>query len=554
MVVLDASLKRIRELVGDDSLSVEKLGEDLFNFGMELESVEGDNLKIDITHDRPDLMSVQGLARALRYYLGKQRGLPKYKVEKSDVKFYVKKSVKNVRPYALGCIIKGIEFSDDFIKEMIWVQEKIHATIGRDRKKAAIGIYPLDKIRTPITYSAENPKAIRFVPLGFDEEMNAIEILKKHPTGEKYAHLLEEMQNYPCIRDAKGSILSMPPIINSQLTGKVSEETKDVFIEVTGTHLKTISEVLTILATMFGEAGATINVIKTVFEDGETLTTPNLEPERMKLSIRNVNELIGIELKKDSIKKLLERMGHEVESIRNDVVEVLVPAYRTDLWHEVDLIDDIARAYGFGNVGSELPNVSTTGDLLKRTRFVNSIRDMMVGLGFLESFTFALTTESEQYEKMQIREERRVTIQSSKAPVTMLRTWLLPELLKCLEQNLHKHYPINLFEASDVVLLDEKSDVKSRNETRLSCISCSSETDFTRMRSVLDALMRALGLDYELKKSGHKSFVKGRAGDIYINKNNVGIIGELHPQVIKNFGAELPITALELNVEELMRS
>lgn len=572
MVVLETSLKRIQNLIGK-KINAKEIESVLFDLGMELESFEDDELKIDITHDRTDLLSPQGLARSLRYYLGLQKGLPKYKIVESDIVFNVKKSVSEVRPFAVACIVKNLKFTDEFIKEIIWVQEKLHSTIGRNRVKAAIGIYPLEKITPPMTYSAEKPSEIRFVPLGgtsglflgftsqtkfvplgADIEMDGNGILKDHPTGKKYASLLEGKKLYPVLKDSEGKILSMPPIINSKLTGKVSEETKDIFMEVTGTHLKTIMEVLTILATIFAEEGGTIHVLKTKYEGGKTFRTPNLTPVEKTLNCDNVRKLIGIDFKDAEIKTLLERMGYEIQKSKNNMLTVLAPSYRTDLWHEVDLIDDIARAYGFNNAGFNYDIPYTTGDLLERTHFVNSLRDLMTSLSFTESFTFALTTEEEQYKKMLISEQERVEVSNeAKSNVTMVRTWIVPELLKCLEQNLHKQYPINLFEVSDVVLLDEKRDIKSRNETHLSGIMCSSDSDFTKMKSVLDTVMRALEIDYKVKRSNHKSFIPGRVADIIVNEEVVGVLGELKPEVIKNFGAELPVTALELNIEKFLK-
>src|SRR3989344_3247472 len=211
----------------------EKMQDRIAMFGTPLESFNDEEIELEIFPNRPDLLSYHGFKRSFLAFLGKKTGLKKYKLHKPEKNYSVTidKSVADVRPYTACAIVKELKFNNEKIKEIIDVQEKLHMTIGRKRKKLAIGIYPLEKIKLPITYEAIEPDKIKFIPLETEREMSGLQILQRHPTGRDYAHLLAGKAKFPIFVDAKENILSMPPIINSQLTGKVIEETKDVFVE-----------------------------------------------------------------------------------------------------------------------------------------------------------------------------------------------------------------------------------------------------------------------------------------------------------------------------------
>ncbi len=548
MVTLNTSFKRLKKLLGA-KITLEELEEKLFQYGMEVESIKNDEIVIDITPDRADMVSPQGLVRALRPFLGLDS--IKYKVKETKNKFIITKELASIRPFAVGAIVRNVKFTDDLIKEIIWVQEKLHATYCRSRRKAAIGIYPLDNIKFPVYFKAKTPKEIKFIPLDFNEELTGDEILKKHPTGIKYAHLINKFNKYPVLEDSEGKILSMPPIINSEVMGKVTKDTKDVFIEVTGTNLETVNQILTLMTTVVAHETGVIEKLITVLPNKE-IKTPLLEGEKMSIVFNNIKELIGIEFTSGQIKRLLKMMDYEVLSETENDIIVNTPFYRTDILHEVDVIDDIARAYGFENIVPKMPSVSTIGGLRDETLFIEKLRDFMIGNGYLEECTFALTTEEEQYKKMRIKNPPpHATVIEAKSPYYSLRTWLLPELLKCVEQNLHRDFPMKLFDIGDVVIPNEKHEVKAKNELHLGVINVSDKAGYENIKKVFDALVETFDFKFELKRSNHDSFIKGRSADIYYKNKRIGVIGELHPEVITNFSIKLPVVAMEISFEDL---
>ena len=336
MAMLDTSFRRMKELIGK-KLSLQELEDVLVDLGFELDDVNGDDIRVEITHDRIDCVSPQGLARAVRSFLGLDKGLKEYKIKKTSHELRVNKNLKNIRPFAVSCIVKDLRFTDDLIKEMIWVQEKLTETYGRKRVKAGIGIYPLKGIKFPIDYVAKDPDKVRFVPLEFSEELSGKEILRRHPTGREYAHLLKDFTKYPFFIDSANNVLSMPPIINSQTFGKITEDTDSVFIEVTGTDWITINQVLTILATMFAEEGGIIYQMKVKYKDA-THVTPRMKPEKWKLDPKYINNLLGSKFSSKKIIGLLSKMGMSAKLVKGKL-EVLVPFFRTDVLHPVDIAD-----------------------------------------------------------------------------------------------------------------------------------------------------------------------------------------------------------------------
>jgi phenylalanyl-tRNA synthetase beta chain len=551
MTILELNLNDIESIVGRQ-FSVEEMEDILFSYGMELEDHEGDELRIDITPDRPDMLSKYGLCRALKKYLELERQSD-YFIKSSGVEISVDNNLKGIRPYICAAVVRELEIDDEVIKDIIWTQEKLHSTFCRNRSKSAIGIYPFHRIKPPIRYYAERPCKIRFKPLGYDFEMTGEEILKEHETGQKFAFLLEGKEKFPLLMDRENNVLSMPPIINSEDTGKVDTDTRDLFIEVTGTNLTATNQVIDILTAMFSDMGGKLSSALVKYDD-KNLITPNITPSKRKLQIRSIKDLLGIDLKKYEIVRLLERMGYGISNLNGEHITVLVPYYRTDVLHACDIIDDIARAYGFNDMIPDLPTVDTNGSTLKDTRISNFLRDLLVGLGFDEVFTLALANKETQYMNMNIGSTNAIELMNSKTwEMSIVRTWLLPELIRCLKSNEQYSLPVKLFEISDVCEQDEDSDTGYRNTKKLAALITDTEVTFTNIKQVLDLIMRSLNTHYELDHTNHSSFIEGRAGEILVDGKHIGILGELHPVVLKNWGWRNPIACTELNLDSLLQ-
>jgi len=515
-------------------------------FGTPVESVTNEEIEIEVFPNRPDLLSYHGFKKSFLAFLGKKTGLKNYKINKpeKDYKVIIDSSVKDVRPYTCCAIVKGLKLDDDKIKELIDLQEKLHFTVGRKRKKLAIGIYPLEKIKLPITYKALEPDKIKFQPLESPREMSGLQILQRHPTGKDYAHLLAGKTKFPIFIDDNKNILSMPPIINSELTGKITTKTKDVFVECSGENYEILKKCLNIIVTTLNDMGGTIYQME--LKGGKEKITPNLSSEKMKISIENVNKLLGLELKEKEIKQFLERMGHNYNK-----QNVEIPSWRTDILHEVDLIEDVAIAYGYENFAEEIPKISTIGKENPRETIKRKISEILTGLNMLEISNYHLTTKNDQIIKMGEQEKQSksiIELEDSKTEYTILRKDLTHYLLKIFAENVDSEYPQKIFETGKVFNLEGYKIIEKENFSM-----AITPGNFTEIKQILEYLFRMINLEIKFQepKDTPIHFIDGRCGEIILENKSIGFIGEIHPKILRNWKIKMPVALCEIELENI---
>jgi len=548
MPVINFSYSDLCDLMGFE-MPRSEIRERLPMMGADLRYADdgSDEMSFEFFPDRPDLFSVEGIARAMRAFTGREPGLRTYAIDESTIQLTVDSSVDEVRPYIWSALVEGNEIDDSLIKSMMDVQEKLHLTVGRNRKKVAIGIHDVQGVKPPFVYKAVRPEEVSFVPLQGARRMNLAEILADHDKGRAYAFVLKDKSRYPIITDCEGEVLSFPPVINGIAT-TVTEETRDIFVDCTGTDLNAVKSAVNILTTALAERGGKIRTVEVKLQDGSSCRAPDLTPRRSLLDPDFVNRWIGTNLEPPQMAACLMRMGHGAKPC-DAGVEVLIPAYRADVIHPVDLAEDVAIGYGFDKFGTQLPRLATFGVEDDLTAFSELIRPIMIGLGYLELVTLSLSNPGEQYEAMGLSpREDAVAI---KNPVSedhvMVRTSLLPSLLAVLRRNKHRELPQKVFEIGDVV-------VGARNKTFLTAISVHAKAGFTECKSDMISLMQALGIQQEVAKKDIPSFVPGRCAEVSSSQGALGVIGELSPATLTAFELGYPATAMEFDLETLRRS
>jgi len=534
MPVITLRYDDLEKMVGTDKDTILK---HIPMIGADIERIENEYADVEFFPDRPDLFSVEGVARAMRGFLGIETGLRKYDVRKSDVSITIEKSIKPVRPHLACAVVRGVRFDSASIESLMALQEDLHWGLGRNRKKISIGVHDMSKVEPPFVYKAVDPNT-EFVPLDFGKKMSMRTILKEHPKGIQFAHILEGAKRYPLIVDAKNNVLSFPPIINGALTA-VTEETTDMFIEVTGMDAS-VAMALNIMVTALAERDAKIEWVEIV-SDGKSVVTPDLSPTSRKLGVNEVNSLLGLSLDAKQIAKELEKMRFGA-TVKGDTIEVAIPAYRADILHNWDLIEDIAIGYGFDKFKPELPRTATIGKTHPIEDRLALLREVMVGLGFFEVTTFTLTNERMHFDMMN---RPRAGGTKVRHPIseerTMIRSTLLPNLMSVLSQNKHVEMPQMIFEVGDVV-------VDSKDVQKLAGVSTHSAANFAEIKSVVESVLRELGLEYEIVESKDPAFLEGRRASILIKRKSIGVFGEIHPDVIINFGLDHPVVAFEMKI------
>jgi phenylalanyl-tRNA synthetase beta chain len=541
MPVISIEYDDLIDLLGE-KVEMEKLVEIIPMMGADVERIDYTQMDIEFFPNRPDLYSVEGVARALRGYLELEVGLADYPLEDSDVKLIVDPTVNEVRPCIVSGLVRGVEMTDFFIQSLMDMQEKLHLTLGRKREKVAIGVHDYKDITPPFTYKAADPESIQFVPLGKTETMDLEEILRKHEKGRDYAWTLEGFSRYPIILDANNEVLSFPPIINGTLT-TVTEDTKDIFLDLTGTDMNAVNHALNIIATALAERGGKLQRVEVVYPD-ESIKTPNLEPVKMDLELGYLNSMLGTDISLDDAVEHLKKMRFGAE-IKDNKISASIPGYRGDVLHPIDLVEDVAISYGYMKFESVLPEAMTFGKPIRIIEFCGKLRTIMVGYGYNEVMTLTLSNEKEQFEKMGLEvTDRAIAKNPLTEDHTCLRVSLIPSLLSTLGVNRHRDLPQKIFEVGIVV-------PEKENLYKLSGVTIHPKASFTEAKSLVEGILKAVGSQYSIQPISNGSFIDGRCASIVSNEQIIGIFGELHPLVITNFNLSNPIIAFELDVESM---
>ncbi len=492
----------------------------------------------------PYLWSVEGLARLFKGVMGLEQGNPVLKVDKTKDVIIVDKSVVDVRPHIAMFSAKGQKVTDDLLRQMIQLQEKLADSFGRKRKKVGAGFFRAEKITFPLKYFGAKPNEVSFVPLGFDKKRTLAQILKEHPTGQKYAALLEGKDRYPVLMDAKEQVLTFPPIINSHDLGRIEVGDSDLLVEITGTDEEAVDVTSNILAHALADRGFKIGQV-TIKNNGSEKVTPFDYKNTIKISPEQVKALIGIDLSKQEINALLEKARY---SVVKDTVHI--PSYRADILHPVDVIEDIAVMYGYDKVPISPLTSYTPGDVMPQAALAKRTREILVGFGMQEVLSAVLTNKQIIYDKMCCPDTGTVEIKEYMSEsYSCVRTWLIPILMDVLSKNKHHVYPQRIFEQGLVTVRKGK---ETEDYERIAALLCGSDIDYTAIRQVADALLNALGVEYAVEETEHPSFIAGRVARITIKGKGVAYLGEIHPKALGNFDIQLPVAAFELNLTDLM--
>ncbi|MHA1109770.1 MAG: phenylalanine--tRNA ligase subunit beta [Promethearchaeota archaeon] len=560
MPTLDFSLKRMCELVGRD-LTIPQLEDDLQWIALDIEGIDYDNkiIKIEYQPNRPDYSSPEGIARALKGYYEMEMGLAEFEItENPELVCKVDPKVKDVRPYIVMCAIKDIHMDDEQVATLMNIQEALHNVLGRGRKKVAIGVHDFDKVHAPYRYTTVKPDEVKFRPLQMERlEMTPEEILEEHPKGIAYAHIVNKFDEYPMIFDRDDNVISFPPVINGVLTA-VTDKTTNILLDLTGTDLRAVTYSMNIMVTTFADMGGTIESAKVISFDGTEKLYPDLSPTKWTISEKYINSYTGLKMSTKEMTNCLEKCRMEVSpGKKKGTLDVLVPAYRADFLHVVDFTEEVATGFNYKNIEPILPDTgSVMGMYHPWFKLQDKAKQILVGAGYLETINFKLTSR-ESYAALKIPFDEKNSIILDN-PVTKdyntTRSLLMPVLMKLLQFNRSEEKPIKIFEVGDVIEFDKSAETGAVQKLHACALTHHASAEFTEIRSVLDFLVQTLGEwdSLEVKPITNPTFIPGRTGEIWLKGTNVGLIGELHPEVLENFGLKYPVAIFEINLSVLL--
>lgn len=529
------------ERIAKTSVTYSELEQILNKLKCEVEELRGDTLVYEVSHDRPDLFSAEGLGRALRNLKSIELGFRDLEVVDTGIDVIID-NPPNYRPYVLGAVVRGLRLDDESISQLFQLQEKLHISYCGDRSLVAIGLHDLSKIDPPIYYRAVSE--YQFKPLGYDRIMSIKDILNVVDKGIKYRHLVLDGA-YPLLLDSKGMVLSMPPIINSEYT-RVTSDTKDIFIDITGTEPELMSRILNVVIGALIERceSPIVGKVKVIGED--IFYSPKYRSRELTLDLTNVKSLIGIEPSVEDVIKYLKTMGFNVVNLDNNMITVKVPPYRIDVMHEVDILEDIAIAYGYDRLDVELLPATHSGNQHPIERLTKVFRDLLIGLGINEVVNFMLT-DPQLLSDLGFKDFISLKNPKMKS-YSAVRNSLIPSILQTLVLNLKFSKELRVFEVGDVVVIN-KGMIRS---TRRLCVAVSTpETTLTDVLVILKSLMNLLGIKYSLEGCEYEIAISGRCGKVLANGLELGIVFEVHPKILSYLSFTQPIAILELDLTSI---
>lgn len=541
MALIRISQKDLCKLSGLKPAQVEPT---LTSLGIPLESAEGDELALEITPNRPDWLSVEGVARSCYSW---RTAKPKlYKAEPPKVHFILDASVRDVRPALGSAIAHNVQLDESQLASLIQLQEKLHDTLGRGRRKMAIGLHDLAGIQPPFTYKAVGREEVRFVPLGRFAPMTPEQILLEHDKGREYAHLVGA--RCPLITDKNGEVLSFPPIINGERT-RVGLSSHDLLIDCTGTSEETVRVTVNILAAALAERGAQIEEVF-ISSKPYSIFKPQVRP----LPRVGASKLLGLPLDAPAVIRHLSRMGHDANA-----KSVHSPAFRSDLLDEVDLIEDIAISIGYNELPMPLPSF---GSIASSVEDYAALHEAALGLGYFEVMSWILTSEA-VLKKSEMQGPALRVSNPLTEEFTTLRPWLYPNLLDILAHSKSEPLPIYLYEIGPVERpksAEAETAPDFAQTAHLSAISMHPKTGFSENWANLNGMAKATGATLTLSEEEIPGFIPGRcarvmvgAGEPGVARRVIGLIGEVHPRVLEAFGLEQPTALFEVEADALMK-
>jgi phenylalanyl-tRNA synthetase beta chain len=536
-----------RVLAGIGDLSDSDLADRISMIGTDLERITQSEIVVEIFPNRTDMLSEQGFIHTIKNFIGRGEGYEDVAAHPSSYELDVDPKMTDVRPYTVAAVATAVTLNDAALRALIQLQEKLHVSYCRKRAKAAIGIYPLDAITWPITFTARRPESIEFTPLD-GQPMNALEMIKTHPAGVAYGHLLKGRLLFPLFVDANENVLSVPPIINSESTGRVTTSTKDLFIEVSGFHLPTLEKTLAIIAFNLQKMGAMIHTVTIHYPDHD-LITPRSEPQRVSIDPKQASKLLGFEPKPDEFIELLAKMGHGFDAQTGDV---LVPTFRTDVLHPIDIVEDLAIAYGYENFKADLPDISTTAHEDDSEVFKRKIAHLLIGFGYQETQTYHLIpAPMHTLAKL----TPIVLANPMNREYDTLRANLLVSLLDVLSRNRNAAMPRTIFEIGRVFTRGA-SETGVVEHDEIAVLLEDDAASLSTAQQIVDAILTRYGVDYSfspIEKHIHGLFHKGRCASVNASGQAIGEIGEIDPRILHELAIHHALIAVRLDFDLIHR-
>jgi phenylalanyl-tRNA synthetase beta chain len=451
---------------------------------------------------------------------------------------------------------------------MIQTQEKLAWNYGRKRRTVSMGIYRTELIKWPIHYRAVPPDSVSFVPLQWDRPLTLREILVQHPKGREYGWIQENEPLHPLLLDVEGKILSYPPIINSADLGAVQVGDDNLFIEITGSDIYSVTLSASIVACDMADQGYAIEPVEIRYDYetpfGKKWTSPFYFQSPVFCSSARIEKFLGEAISAKEAVGYLARMGCRAEKVRkaetasSEVVEGVLlypPEYRNDFLHAADVMEDVMVGRGLSSFEPVRPRDFTVGRLSAETLFARKAKSILVGLGYQEMIYNYLGSRRDLVERMRGDGAKIIKIAN---PMSENYEYVRDSTLACLceseSMSARAAYPHKIFEIGKVVYRDDNKNYGCATREYCGMVCAGADVTFNTIAAEIQTLFYYLTRAYTVCESDDPRFITGRAAGIVHAGKTVGVFGELHPAVLENWGITMPCTACEFDLDVMISS
>jgi len=561
-------------ILGEDIREIIKFNDTIFDF--------------EIHSNRPDLMSIIGIAREIAVITNNKLKVPVIKVKEKDKRIeedvIVKIKAEDLCPRYTGRVIKDIKIEES----PLWLKWKLRL----------LGARPINNIVDITNFvMMETGQPLHAFDLDLIKDKTII--VRKSKPGETICTLDDIERQLPAnslvIADTEGPI-ALAGIMGGKYS-EIDQNTRNVFLEsayfdpinnrkstmkfglrteASNRFEKGIDKEVQLYA--LDRAADLINKIAMgKISLGKIDTNEKLyQPNKINLRIKRVNRILGQLLEKDEsetknqIINILNKLEFKVVEDKGEYIEVIPPSFRGDVEREIDIVEEIARIYGYDKINPTLFS-SAIAQEGKNFRFkvIDQAREILIGCGLNEIITYSFISP-EIFDKIRIPEGHKLrnTIKI-KNPLTrehsLMRTSLIQSLLEVIKWNTNRQAGlVKIFEIGKIYLPypDKPNSLPQERLIIAGAINKNSRGDIWEkslsldvfdIKGILETLFQSLKvINKEVIPGNHPSFHPLRNGKIIIGGKEVGIFGEVHPEVINNYRIPGKVNLFEIDFENLL--
>ncbi|HEY4481421.1 MAG TPA: phenylalanine--tRNA ligase subunit beta [Candidatus Brocadiaceae bacterium] len=529
-------------------LSPQELADKLTNVGLvvaDIQPVEDDFcLDVEVTSNRPDCLGVIGIAREVAAVVGASVQFPETNYISADIEVSKLISVAVEEPILCPHYTARVVRHITVKPSPEWIQQRLKC----------IGFRPVNNIVDITNYvMLETGQPLHVFDL--DKLSDQKIIVRRAKSGEEIVAINGARRalfhDMLVIADDKRPV-AIAGIMGGKET-EVSESTRHILLECAQfepRQVRRTSKVTGIASDSSyrfergvdpeGVELASKRAVKLIkdFAEGEVahgvidIRSGKYEKKRITLRIERLNKVLGLEIKRtiasDILKRLQFNILNEVETGFKPVstfIDVEVPSYRGDVYREIDLIEEIARIYGYNNIPTKT-SISVRGSVKSKYEIVeDSVRQFLIGIGFYEAKTFSIVDTSPLQSVNLWSDRVGVDIANPlRQEESRLRTCLLPSLIRTKIYNMHHGMEqIKIFEIAKVYLAGEKLPEEK------TCLSILADMDFLTLKGIVESLLVSLGIASKcewMTFSGSIPFKADKSAKIQLGNNILGYMGE----------------------------